>query len=197
MRTIAIIAGGILLSGSAQAASVDLGGRFYPGFASGYVDAVINNYVAHDGTGDVNGDLISFSTPPLAPVPEIVTLNTPNYGVVTADFTHLVSLAFTPDGEFFTLGGTFDGNGYGTLSVNLVTRFGIPSFGIFGNFTYNPPAPPPPSPCSDCGPPPPCLDCGPPPLVPVPEPSTWAMMLLGFAGLGFATFRRSKARRLA
>ena len=29
----------------------------------------------------------------------------------------------------------------------------------------------------------------------VPEPSTWAMMLLGFAGLGFAGYRRgSKAR---
>ena len=26
----------------------------------------------------------------------------------------------------------------------------------------------------------------------VPEPSTWAMMLLGFAGLGFAGFRRSR-----
>ena len=25
----------------------------------------------------------------------------------------------------------------------------------------------------------------------VPEPSTWAMMLLGFAGLGYAAFRRS------
>ena len=24
----------------------------------------------------------------------------------------------------------------------------------------------------------------------VPEPSTWAMMLLGFAGLGYAAFRR-------
>jgi hypothetical protein len=24
----------------------------------------------------------------------------------------------------------------------------------------------------------------------VPEPSTWAMMLLGFAGLGFVTYRR-------
>ena len=28
----------------------------------------------------------------------------------------------------------------------------------------------------------------------VPEPSTWAMMALGFAGLGFAGFRRAKAR---
>jgi hypothetical protein len=26
----------------------------------------------------------------------------------------------------------------------------------------------------------------------VPEPSTWAMMLLGFAGLGFAGHRRAK-----
>ena len=32
----------------------------------------------------------------------------------------------------------------------------------------------------------------------VPEPSTWAMMLLGFAGLGYAAFRRNaKARRTA
>jgi hypothetical protein len=30
----------------------------------------------------------------------------------------------------------------------------------------------------------------------VPEPSTWAMMALGFAGLGFATFRRSTKQRL-
>jgi hypothetical protein len=27
---------------------------------------------------------------------------------------------------------------------------------------------------------------------PVPEPSTWAMMLLGFAGLGFAGYRASR-----
>ena len=27
----------------------------------------------------------------------------------------------------------------------------------------------------------------------VPEPSTWAMMLLGFAGLGLAGYRRAKA----
>jgi hypothetical protein len=29
----------------------------------------------------------------------------------------------------------------------------------------------------------------------VPEPSTWAMMLLGFAGLGFAGFRRARLTR--
>jgi PEP-CTERM motif len=32
----------------------------------------------------------------------------------------------------------------------------------------------------------------------IPEPSTWAMMLLGFAGLGYAGFRRTrKSPRLA
>jgi hypothetical protein len=31
----------------------------------------------------------------------------------------------------------------------------------------------------------------------VPEPSTWAMMLLGFAGLGFATYRRASKSRPA
>ena len=32
----------------------------------------------------------------------------------------------------------------------------------------------------------------------VPEPSTWAMMLLGFAGLGYAAFRRKgQAQALA
>jgi len=30
-------------------------------------------------------------------------------------------------------------------------------------------------------------------LAPVPEPSTWMMMLAGFAGLGFAGYRRAKA----
>jgi hypothetical protein len=26
----------------------------------------------------------------------------------------------------------------------------------------------------------------------VPEPSTWAMMILGFAGIGFMSYRRSR-----
>jgi hypothetical protein len=29
----------------------------------------------------------------------------------------------------------------------------------------------------------------------VPEPSTWAMMLLGFAGLGYAGYRRARGGR--
>ena len=31
----------------------------------------------------------------------------------------------------------------------------------------------------------------------VPEPSTWAMMLAGFLGLGFAGYRRMKVSRAA
>jgi hypothetical protein len=31
----------------------------------------------------------------------------------------------------------------------------------------------------------------------VPEPSTWAMMLLGFAGLGYAAYRKTKTERMA
>jgi hypothetical protein len=30
----------------------------------------------------------------------------------------------------------------------------------------------------------------------VPEPSTWAMMLLGFAGLSYSTWRKAKEARL-
>jgi probable HAF family extracellular repeat protein len=32
------------------------------------------------------------------------------------------------------------------------------------------------------------------PPLPTPEPSTWAMMLLGFSGLAFAGYRRSPSR---
>jgi hypothetical protein len=31
----------------------------------------------------------------------------------------------------------------------------------------------------------------------VPEPSTWAMMIMGFAGVGYMTYRRRKTAALA
>jgi hypothetical protein len=36
-----------------------------------------------------------------------------------------------------------------------------------------------------------------PPTTSVPEPSTWAMLLLGFAGLGYAGFKRTRGVRFA
>ncbi|MDO9057937.1 MAG: PEPxxWA-CTERM sorting domain-containing protein [Bradyrhizobium sp.] len=41
------------------------------------------------------------------------------------------------------------------------------------------------------------LDLETAPVAAVPEPSTWAMMILGFAGVGFMTYRRRKAAVLA
>jgi PEP-CTERM motif len=32
-------------------------------------------------------------------------------------------------------------------------------------------------------------------VIGTPEPSTWAMMLLGFAGIGFVGYRKAKTRR--
>ena len=37
-----------------------------------------------------------------------------------------------------------------------------------------------------------CLGCVPTPTGPVPEPSTWAMMILGFMAVGFMAYRRSR-----
>jgi hypothetical protein len=194
MKRLLLVAAGVAASTAAHAASVDLGGRFDPGMSSGYVDAILHNSVASDGTGDSLGDLINFSTAPITPTFESVTLNTPNYGVVTAQFTSLLSFALTPAGEFFTLGGNFDGDGYATLSVNLVRPgLGISSFGLFGNFDYEAPTPSP-STCLDCDPPPPCLDCGPPVVPSVPETSTWLMLLTGFAALAYRALRTQPRR---
>jgi len=65
-------------------------------------------------------------------------------------------------------------------STNAATGFSanaadiLAYIGPVGGFTEAPP------------PPPPCCE-------PIPEPSTWAMMLLGFAGLAFVGYRRASA----
>jgi hypothetical protein len=198
MKKLLLVAAGIAASTAAHAASIDLGGRFNPAMSSGYVDAIIHNSVATDGSGDSLKDQINFSTPPTAPIFEVVTLNTPNYGVVTAEFTSLVSFDATPAGEFFTLGGNFDGNGYGTLSVNLVNPgFGISSFGLFGDFTYTAAAAPSPPTVVSSDPPLPCLDCGIPTIPSVPETSTWLMLLAGFAALAYRAIRTQDTRKAA
>jgi probable HAF family extracellular repeat protein len=53
------------------------------------------------------------------------------------------------------------------------------------------------TPCDTCTPIPPCDLCYPPGSVGgVPEPSTWAMLLLGFAGVGFVAYRRKNKANL-
>jgi len=55
--------------------------------------------------------------------------------------------------------------------VSLMPVFGAPEFAYVGNVTYS--------------------------IEAVPEPSTWAMMILGFAGVGYMTYRRSKTAERA
>lgn len=199
MKKLLLVAAGIAASTAAHAASIDLGGRFNPGMSSGYVDAIIHNSVATDGTGDSLNDQINLSTPPTAPIFEVVTLNTPNYGVITAEFSNLVSFDVTPAGEFFTLAGNFNGDGYGTLSVNLVNPgFGISSFGIFGNFNYTAPSSSSvfsSDPAVPSDPPLPSLGYRTPVVPSVPETSTWLMLLAGFAALALARYSHSHALR--
>lgn len=192
--------GALSLATSANAATVSFGGRFYPGFGSGYVDAdPINQYSpVHDDTGLLMGDLVNFSHAPIAPAPIEVTFDTPNYGEVVGDFSYLIDIHATPAGVSFELGGTLNNSGqFAYFSVDLVNPWiGVPpSFSVFGTFAYTPPPIDPP-PCVSCDPPPPCLTCG--PVGPAaPELSTWAMMGLGFAGLAFAGYRRQTTSRLS
>jgi PEP-CTERM motif len=162
----------LLTATSPSAAAVDFFGGRFDGLTEGYVDATY----ADDPSGIAFGDPVSFSAPWVFPFPQTVTFSTPVLGTIQATYTSLASFTITPAGEFFTL----DGPG-GFLSVNNVTPgYGIASFGL--EYTYTIPVPPTP----------PCMNCdGPPPPIPgTPEPSTWLMMLLGFAGLGFAAMRR-------
>jgi hypothetical protein len=95
--------------------------------------------------------------------------------------------------SFGTLSATLDMNpltpSTGTVSIvplgqNVRGKFLISSFfDIFMDVTLDRP-----------GLPPLMTSVGPIEVVAVPEPATWAMMLIGFAGLGFAARRRAAAR---
>lgn len=60
------------------------------------------------------------------------------------------------------------------------------------SFNYGPPSPPSPPPyIPPYIPPPPCLDCGSGPIpTPIPETSTWLMLLFGFVALSVSAVRR-------
>jgi hypothetical protein len=55
--------------------------------------------------------------------------------------------------------------------VGLMPFLGAPEFAYVGNVTYS--------------------------IEAVPEPSTWAMMILGFAGVGYMAYRRRKTAERA
>jgi hypothetical protein len=160
----------------ASVASVEIGGRFNANPSDGYVYGAIDYGPHPDNTGVTFGTAVDFNRNPLAGPGQLsLSLDTPNFGEITADFTYLISFAATPAGLFYTLGGEIDG-GSGFISINDVfPGHGIASFGLFGSFAYTapPPVDPPPPPCLVCDPPP-------PPATATPEPSTWVMLSIGF-----------------
>lgn len=186
----------LMLSVSASGANVVsvsfLGGRFDPGYAAGYVDAVFApNTLGVFGSVADPGTAVVFNRPLISPGPIDLTIDSPIYGDVSLSFTALASFVVNRAGEFFTMAGSG-----GFISVNLVAPgSGISSFGFTGIGDYTPATPPPPPPCLDCNPPPPCLTCGPPPIA-APETSTWLMMLIGFAALSVPALMRKRFARL-
>ena len=112
-------------------------------------------------------------------------------------------LFHSPSAAFPASGGDIIGLVFYELGTNFLPQSldGVSAVGIWGldYFTEGyPPPPPEPFVLSDgfaqgCATPgPACVTAA------VPEPSTWAMMLLGFAGLGFTAYRRkSKPALLA
>jgi hypothetical protein len=105
-----------------------------------------------------------------------LALNTAGSDTITAYY------AFGNGKTLSTFSGTLKPLGSTGSGTNLFTATRDFAFAGFGNFA--------PIPVANS------VRVAAPNLVTVPEPSTWAMMLLGFAGLGFAAFRRGTKRTL-
>lgn len=160
------------------AGKILVGGWFEPGFATGYVNGDYTQF--GDTSGMQFGNIINFSSSALiGGLLKTLTFDSPVYGEQTVSFTNTSYLTFTPFGEFYQ-----ETNAAGEwLDVN------IPYTGVSPSFSFLDYATAPPPPCVECVTPPPCIDCNPPP-VSAPEPSTWAMMALGFLSLTVLRFRR-------
>lgn len=184
-------AAAMMMAQHSFAGEIFITGRFDPSYAAGYVDTSFDSEFG-DTSGDVYGDAVYFSNSALLPFPKTIELvDTPAYGTVFETFTALATLAFTPAGEFYQLVGPT-----GWLDVDIVyPGHGISSFSFVDyGVTAPPPVDPPPIDPPSC-----VLNCGgdPPPVVipGAPEPSTWLMMLIGFAGLGFFKWKRESWKR--
>lgn len=181
-------AAAMMLAQHSFAGEIIIGGRF----ASQTVGVEYGVWPA-DTSGAQAGTLIDFSSNIIYPALQTLTFDTPAYGEMSDTFTHFDYIFENASGIFYE-----ETNATGFLDVNIIfPGHGISSFS-FTDVAYAPPPPPvDPPPCSDCDPPPPpCLTCDPPPIVTpgAPEASTWLMLLMGFAGLGFAARHRATAR---
>jgi hypothetical protein len=177
-------AAAMMLAQHSFAGEIIIGGRFEPSYTVGYE---YGTWPA-DTSGAQAGTLIDFSNSAIYAGPKSITFDTPVYGELTETFTTLATLYFTQAGEFYQLVGPT-----GWMDVNIINPgWGISSFS-FTDVAYapqpvDPPPVDPPSCTIACGPP---IDSS-PSFLAVPEASTWLMMLLGFASLGYAAMRRSR-----
>jgi hypothetical protein len=173
--------------GEVQSLSVN-----YPSWTptSSYIGGTVSNAPPQSfntiqifGGGDSGTDTVKFSTPVVNPVIAIWSLGQPGFsasfnftatptieaGGVSAEYP--LGMTITPGSGNVILGS--EGNGVvqftGTFSSISWTN---PTFEDWYGFTVGVTAP-------------------------VPEASTWAMMLLGFCGLGFMAYRKKEAMRLA
>jgi hypothetical protein len=113
----------------------------------------------------------------LAPGSNVISL-TFTIGSSSFDFTNTVGANVQfHNGQFFAVGPLFASTAGAvfTTNGNQYTYF---AFGTSTNGTIT-------------------ATLAQPPVTAVPEPSTWAMLILGFAGVGFMTYRRRKTAALA
>jgi hypothetical protein len=183
-------AAAMMLAQHSFAGEIIIGGRFEPSYTVGYE---YGTWPA-DTSGAQAGTLIDFSNSAIYAGPKSITFDTPVYGELTETFTTLATLYFTQAGEFYQLVGPT-----GWMDVNIINPgWGISSFSFTDVAYAPPPVDPPPVDPPPVDPPSCAIACGPPidPSANVPaapEASTWLMMLLGFAALGYAALRRSRA----
>jgi PEP-CTERM motif len=157
------------------------------------------NIEPDDRSGSYLGEQIDFNSVALFPHPMSASIDTPNFGEITLNFTSIVSSFNNSAGEFYEMTGTDSAGGLDLMTAVIAPAHGIPRFEVEGYGFGDLPPPPPPQ-CTDCNPPPigpigtPGANVLPGGAAAVPEPSTWAMMGIGLLGLAFAGFRQRKNR---
>jgi hypothetical protein len=162
----------------------------YAAFPSTFSGGVVSNApLASNGTLYLQGggsvvDTITFASAVLNPVVSIWSLGNPN---VSASFVfNVANTSSVPVSPTFVVGGPDQYAGSGAIAVTGNTVSGLEGSGVvefLGSFSSiswtNPQGE------NDYG-----FTVG--TVSAVPEPATWMMMILGFVGVGFASYRRSR-----